>query len=180
MYWGQLEGEERNLVTLESGEGSWPHSWPDRHPSRGPLWEQNPEAKIHGSGGKQISTAVNNAEGWSSGVKVSHYIMEKHCKGFGHEGRSGAGGGSCPTARMKNWKWAEVLAQTHTQKPGTVMLDSESVPPALLSRIFPVSTFSPSWCELKFPTCTSSQILLPQPFFCNNAVLQEEARQALA
>lgn len=71
---------------------------------------------------------------------MSQYIMDEPCKGLGCEGRSGGEGS--PTARDKDWKWAEALM--HTQRPGTVMLDSESVPLAVLSRIFPVCSCSPS------------------------------------
>lgn len=35
-----------------------------------------------------MTTLVNNAEGWSEGVKVSQYIMDERCEGFGREGRS--------------------------------------------------------------------------------------------
>lgn len=59
---GQLQGGRRRLVTLETVAGSWPHSWPDNYPVRVPC-EQNPEAKINGSSGKQMTTSASNAEG---------------------------------------------------------------------------------------------------------------------
>lgn len=34
-----------------------------------------------------MTTTRNNAEGRSYGMKVSQYIMDEHCKGFGQEGR---------------------------------------------------------------------------------------------
>lgn len=92
MSWEQSEGEERF-----GHLGIWNRQLAPQLALQlarqlckwGASLKANPEARVNGSGGNQMTTTASTTEGWSWGVKVSQGRRDGHKGGFGNGSRVG-------------------------------------------------------------------------------------------